>query len=57
MEQTVTSLDGPSTVAIVAVVSATLVAIVGIVLGVWVRARASKDGLDVETVGDRTPKQ
>lgn len=56
MEQTSSQFDGPSTVAIVAVVSAAIVAIVGIVLGVWVRARASKNGLDIETVGDRTPE-
>ncbi|MCP4589441.1 MAG: hypothetical protein GY842_01725 [bacterium] len=57
MEQTVTQFDGPSAVAIVAVVSAAIVAIVGIVLGVWVRAKASKNGLDVETGGDRSTEK
>lgn len=53
MEQIVTQIDGAAVVAAVvalaAVASATIVAMVGIVFGIRVRAKAGKDGMKVQT--------
>ena len=56
MEQLVAQIDGPAVVAVVAVVSAAIVAIVGIVFGIRVRAKAGKDGMNVQTGGKDSAK-